>query len=264
MADVLLWHFPVSHFNEKVRWALDLKRIPHRRRALGPDYLFRAWWATGRATLPILFIDGRAIGDSTRIIAALEEMTPTPPVYPRGEAARRRALALEDWLDEELGPAVRSAIVGTIFASDDPGAGIDVLTTGMPPSAARMIRPALPLFQRFYFYRHRIDATRIESYRKTVLDALDRLERERGGRDYLVDDEFSVADLTAAAMLCPLVEPAEWQYRPSQPTPPVLAPFFQAVLDHPAGTWTAEMYRRHRGTSAEVGATPATGELPNV
>ena len=120
MADVLLWHFPISHFNEKVRWTLDLKRIPHRRRALGPDYLFRAWWATGRATLPVLFVDGRAIGDSTRIIAALEEMVPAPPLYPRAEAARRRALALEDWLDEEVGPAIRSAIVATLFASDDP------------------------------------------------------------------------------------------------------------------------------------------------
>ena len=25
----ILWHFPISHFDEKVRWALDFKRIPH-------------------------------------------------------------------------------------------------------------------------------------------------------------------------------------------------------------------------------------------
>jgi hypothetical protein len=24
----LLWHIPLSHFNEKVRWALDFKNIP--------------------------------------------------------------------------------------------------------------------------------------------------------------------------------------------------------------------------------------------
>jgi len=252
MADVLLWHFPISHFNEKVRWTLDLKRIPHRRRALGPDYLFRAWWATGRGTLPILFIGKRAIGDSTRIIAALEEMTPAPPVYPRAEASRRRALALEDWLDEELGPAVRSAIVGALFSSDDPGAAIDVLTTGMPPAAAKTIRPVLPAFRRFYFFRHKIDAARVQAYRDTVLGALDRLQRELGGRDYLVDDAFSVADLTAASMICAIVQPPEMQYRPTIPYPAVLASFRQAVLDHPIGRWTAEMYRRHRGTSAEV------------
>ena len=252
MADVVLWHFPISHFNEKVRWTLDLKRIPHRRRALGPDYLFRAWWATGRATLPVVLIGGRAIGDSTRIIAALEEMTPTPPVYPRSEEARRRALALEDWLDEGLGPAVRSAIVGMLFSSDDPGSAVDVLTTGMPAGANKMIRRALPAFRKFYFYRHHIDAARIEGYRRTILDALDRLQRERGGRDYLVDDAFSVADLTAASFLCAIVQPPEMQYPPPGPTPAVLADFHRAVLDHPMGAWTAEMYRRHRGTSAEV------------
>ena len=32
----LLWHIPLSHFNEKVRWALDYKRIPHTRRSMLP------------------------------------------------------------------------------------------------------------------------------------------------------------------------------------------------------------------------------------
>ena len=78
-------------FNERVRWTLDYKRIPHRRRVLGADYLIRAWRATGRGTLPILFLDGRAIGDSTHIIAALEERYPEPPLYPGDAAARQRA-----------------------------------------------------------------------------------------------------------------------------------------------------------------------------
>ena len=85
-----------------------------------------------------------------------------------------------------------------------------------------------------------------------MLGALDRLERELGGRDYLVDDAFSVADLTAAALLSAIVQPAEMQYRPSLPSPAVLADFQRAVLDHPIAAWAGEMYRRHRGTSAEV------------
>src|SRR5213594_1604285 len=107
----LLWHIPLSHFNEKVRWTLDYKRIPHRRQVLGADYLIRAWRATGHGRLPILFLDGRAIGDSTHIIAALEERYPEPPLYPGDAATRQRALALEDYFDEQLGPALRAAIV---------------------------------------------------------------------------------------------------------------------------------------------------------
>jgi Glutathione S-transferase, N-terminal domain len=55
-------------YSEKVRWALDYKGITHHRQVLGADYLIRAWRATGRGTLPILFLDGRAIGDSTNVI----------------------------------------------------------------------------------------------------------------------------------------------------------------------------------------------------
>ena len=82
----LLWHIPLSHFNEKARWALDYKGIAHRRRVLGPDYLVRAWRATGQGKVPILFLDDRAISDSTRIIAALEERYKEPPLYPREPA----------------------------------------------------------------------------------------------------------------------------------------------------------------------------------
>jgi len=107
----LLWHIPLSHFSEKVRWALDYKAITHRRRVLGADYLIRAWRATGRGTLPVLFLDGRPMGDSTQIIEALEERHPEPALYPRDVEARQRALALEDYFDEQLGasrPALRS------------------------------------------------------------------------------------------------------------------------------------------------------------
>src|SRR5215470_4094933 len=73
----LLWHIPLSHYSEKVRWALDYKGIAHRRRVLGPDYLIRVWRATGQGKLPVLWLDGRAIADSTRIIAALRSITPS-------------------------------------------------------------------------------------------------------------------------------------------------------------------------------------------
>src|SRR5438046_8894474 len=115
----LLWHIPLSHSNGKVRGTLDYKSIAHRRQVLGADYLIRAWRATGRGTLPILFLDGRAIGDSTHIIAALEQRYPEPPLYPGDADARQRALALEAYFDQQLGPALRAAIL-TPPLRDDP------------------------------------------------------------------------------------------------------------------------------------------------
>lgn len=253
----LLWHIPLSHFNEKVRWTLDYKRIPHRRQVLGAGYLFHAWRATGRGTLPILFLDGRAIGDSTSIIAALEERHPEPPLYPADPAARQRALALEDYFDEQLGPALRAAIITPLFRHD-PDLALRVLTTGMPDQAYQALRPLVRIFPAFYRFRHKISDARIATDRATVDAALDRIEQERQGRAYLVGDAFTVADLTAAALLAPLLQPPELQYPLRVELPPYLQDYRTTLLQHPATRWATEMFRLHRGLSAEVPRRPAT------
>jgi glutathione S-transferase len=252
----LLWHIPISHFNEKARWALDYKRIAHHRQVLGPDYLIRAWRATGRGTLPILFLDGRAIGDSTRIIAALEERYPEPPLYPGNADARQRALALEDYFDEQLGPAVRAAIVTPLFRHD-PDVALRVLTTGMPDKAYQTLRPLRRIFPSYYRFRHKIRDAKLEADRVTVNAALERIEHERQGRAYLVTDAFTVADLTAAALLGPLLQPPEIQYPLGAELPVYLQKYRTALLQHPGMQWAAGIYRLHRGRSAAVSRRPA-------
>jgi glutathione S-transferase len=256
MTHPLLWHIPFSHFNEKVRWALDYKGIAHRRQVLGPDYLIRAWRATGRGTLPILFLEGRPIGDSTHIIAALEARHPAPPLYPRDDAERERALAIEDDLDEIHGPALRAAVVTPLFRHD-PDVALRVLTTGMPEAAYRRLRPLVRVFPAFYRFRHKVSDAKLDADRAAVSAALDRIERERGGRAYLVGDGLTVADLTAAALLSPRLQPPGIQYPLRIEWPAVLREFRAAVLAHPAARWAADVYRLHRGRSAEVARPPA-------
>jgi glutathione S-transferase len=251
MTPPLLWHFPILHFNEKVRWALDHKRVPHVRRALGIGYLPRAWWATGQVSLPILFLDGEAIADSTRIIAALERCFPDVPLYPADELARRRALALEDYFDEEIGHPVRTALVGPLFASD-PDAAVDALSFGMGPGARRVMRRLFPAFRAFYQSRHGIGRTTIAAAPAQVREGFDRIAAEVGPSGYLVGDGFSVADLTAAALLAPIVLPVEHAYRPSEPLPAPVRELRSAFAGHPGFRWVADVYRRHRGASAEV------------
>jgi glutathione S-transferase len=247
----LLWHIPLSHYNEKVRWALDYKRIAHRRRVLGPDYLIRAWRATGSGKLPILFLDGRAIGDSTHIIAALEERHPEPPLYPRDPVALQRALELEDHFDEQLGPALRAAMVTPLFRHD-PDIALRVLTTGMPDRAYQTLRPLTRIFPAFYRLRHGISDAKLDADRVTVNAALDRIEQERQGRAYLVGEGFTVADLTAAALLSPVLQPPEIQYPLRVELPPYLQDYRATLLDHPAARWAVGIYRLHRGLSAEI------------
>ena len=256
MDSPLLWHIPLSHYNEKVRWALDYKGITHRRRVLGPDYLIRAWRATGQGKLPILWLNGRAIADSTRIIAALEERYPEPPLYPRHPAERQRALALEDELDETLGPALRAAIVTPLFQKH-PDVALRVLTTGMPEKAYGTLRPLLRVFPLYYRFRHKISEANLEKDRAVVAAALDRIEQERQGRAFLVGDAFTVADLTAAALLGALLQPPEIQYPLQVELPSYLQAYRAPLLRHPAAQWATDIYRLHRGQSAEIAKRPA-------
>lgn len=251
MSEPVLWQYNFSNFNEKVRWALDFKRIPHRRRSLMPSFPRAMRFSAGGGTVPVLDLDGERIVDSTRIIEALERRFPEPPLYPADDADRSRALEWEDFFDEEVGHEVRRA--GFYDWRDHPGVAGALVTTGQPWIVRRTARWAVPVAMRLYARRrYRIYPADVEEARRKIVVALDRIEAERQPSGYLAGDSFSVADLTAAALMYPFVfarGAVEFQYDyPGLPR----TELFELVEGHPAIDWLEDMYRRHRGESAEI------------
>ena len=247
-----LWQIKVSHYNEKVRWALDYKRVPHRRIAPWPLFgsLPAAWLMTRKPTFPVLRLDGRTIGDSTAIIAALEERYPDPPLYPADPAERARALALEDFFDEQLAPYVRR--LAWFHLSPHPRAFFTAAFPDSSPLLRAAFRPGAFAISRIVKARYRVDAETAAEARRKVVEAMERIEAEVGSSGYLVGDAFSIADLTAAALATPIVGPPERPYLPPQEQPEPLYSFAAELRARPAGRWVFEMYRGHRGISAEV------------
>ena len=258
MNPVSLWQFQGSHFCEKARWALDYKNIPHTRRTLGGGYLVRAWWRTGRANLPILVTDDGAIGESSLIIAETERIAPLPALYPRNPAERERALGLESYLDAQLGHQIRTAALLSPLLHE-PAFVARFAGMGLRRGAQRTFAAVAPLFARFYRWRHGIRASGEAAARANVEQVLDRLGSELGGRDYLVGGSFSVADLTASALLGSLVGAPEVPHPLPQPLPASIVRYRKELLLHPTSRWVLEMYRRHRGSSAEVPAGTMLG-----
>jgi glutathione S-transferase len=242
----VLWQLQISHYNEKVRWALDYKRIPHLRCSLLPGlHRLKAKRLTGDCvTTPVLTLDGRSIGDSTRIIAAIEDRWPEPPLYPEDEASRRRALELEEFFDEELGPHIRRAAYHELLAH--PGAVVPLFTHGQPLPARMLLWATFPVLRVGMRRAMEIDAEGAAASREKTVAAMDRLEDEITASGYLVGDAFSVADLTAAALFYPAARPPEFPY-PSVTDPPDSArEFLDSLARRPGGEWVTEMYRRHR------------------
>jgi glutathione S-transferase len=246
-----LLYFRWSHYNEKARWALEFKGIPYQRQTLLPGpHRARARRLTGQTLLPILLIDGVAIHDSTRIVAHLEHAVPEPPLYPREPSLRRRALELENHFDEELGPHIRRSVVAEMLA--EPAFFADVFGAEQGPIGRWAYRVLVTLLKKPIGNVFRLDPLAVAASRARVERALDRLESEIQPTGYLVGDRFSIADLTAAAMLSVAVLPDEFPSLPQRSLPPG---FEQRVrlplLDRPAAHWVRSMYQRHRGPTQE-------------
>jgi glutathione S-transferase len=251
MTPPVLWQFKYSHFNEKVRWALDFKRMAHERRSVLPGFhIPRILWMTGQKSVPVLVLDGKPITDSTRIIAALEQRQPAPPLYPRDATERQRALALEEFFDEELGPHLRRTWFYELLPDADYTSA--QLTIGWPPRTQRLYRLLYPAMRLAMGMDMQISAAGAEVGCTKIHAALDRIAAELQPSGYLVGDGFSVADLTAAALLSPVVMPPEFSYPLLTPLPQSAGRFRESLAGHRAFHWAAEIYRRHRGTSAAV------------
>lgn len=249
----MLWHIAISHYSEKARWALDHKRVPHRRRAVPvPGIHIPASFALTRGasiTFPVLELEGRAIGDSTEIIAALEQRYPEPPLYPSDPEQRRRALELEDFFDEELGPHIR--LLAFHEMSKDRDRFESLVKRTVPAPMARFGTGAVTYARTYTGLRFGVrDEEAAELARAKILAALDRLEAELDGGDYLVGDSFSVADLSAAALFNPLVMPEEGPLPNDTELPAGLEAFCAPLRERDGYGWIEETYRRHRQPAA--------------
>ena len=250
MSDTLptLWHLDVSHYSEKARWALAFKQVRHRRRAPVPGtHIPIALFLTRgtRITLPILQMDGSTIDDSTAIIAALEERYPEPPLYPADPEQRRRALELEDFFDEELGPHIR--LLAFHELARDPERYAAVMERTAPGALAKVPAAAAAYGRVLTGLRFGVhDDQAAELARAKVLAALDRLEEELGSGEYLVGDGFTVADLTAASLFNPLVLPDGGPLPNDVPRPKGMDSFSAPLEERRGFEWVSEMYERHR------------------
>jgi glutathione S-transferase len=247
----VLWHLKVSNYNEKARWALDYKRVPHVRRAAVPGrHAKLARRVSGGTTLPVIELDGEAIGDSTQIIEALERRYPDPPLYPDDPRERWRALKLEDFFDEELGPHLR--LLWLVHALPSAEVTLGGFFPDLAGAGRVTARALFPLIRRRFVSTMGIDDSSTALAWEKVHAAGQRFRAELQTSGYLVGDGFSVADLTVAALVSPAVAPEQFPYPQPQRGHRLFEPLRDVLAESGLLQWSREMYARHRGRSAEI------------
>jgi len=243
----VLRQVPLSIFCEKGRWALDYKGIDYERKDYHSGLHPLLLRVTGRGTtIPVLDLDDRKISDTTAIVAAVEELRPDPPLYPADEAHRRQALDLEEFFDEHCGHEIRRVSIDQLF--EDRKVAYDAFVHDSPAVIRRQFPVVFPLARRMARSWYGIDDESVRAAHGKVLAAMDRIESQLDGHDYLVGDGFTIADLTAAALFAHLVLPPEYPYRMWDPAevPQPLRELHESLKSRPGGQWVLEMYRRHR------------------
>jgi glutathione S-transferase len=238
-----LYQFPFSHFCEKARWALDYKRVAYRPVNLLPGFHVRTMRRLAPETSVPALRDGKTIiQGSAEIIDYLDMKLPTPALTPRDDEAAREALEWERYFDEEIGVPARLCFY--YHALPDSRRALGFLLRG----AAWYKRPAFvlafprvrPAMMRFL----NLTADNARQAEQRLRFALEGLDAALEGRDFLVGDQFSRADLTACALLSPLCLPDDEEAKARFPA--AVLKLRDELKDRRCYRWVRGVYKEHR------------------
>jgi len=237
--------FMRSHYNEKVRWALDWKGVPHRRTPLLPGpHAGRIRKLTGQTATPVLNVDGESLAGSARILDALERSHPDPPLYPLDPDERAHALEIQRVFDTEVGPKIRRALFSIMLETPS---YLTAVFAGYRAAPVRWLYTRVfPLVREKMKREMQIEEPHVgEAFEGTRL-GFEFVEKHLGPSGYLVGDRFTVADLTAAALLAPGVDVRHPDMIKPDPKPPGVEAWLARWADRPGAAWVREIYRLHR------------------
>lgn len=215
-----------SPWSERLRWALEWKRLPYGRRPYQPladeESLRRT---TGLTTVPVLLADQEVIGDSDAAVDWLEARHPTPALVPAAPQARAQVRAWELAATESMAPFGRLIMIGRYKARD--------------------LQPLADHFAAKYGWSPPAEARAERLLRALLRD----LARSVAASPYLVGDAFTRADLTVASMLGPIIGlPSDDLFVLDAGMRGMFGVPFADDRDlAPLGPWRDGVYRRHRG-----------------
>lgn len=246
-----LHQFSHSHFNEKVRWALDFKGVRHVRiNYLPGPHVPQIRRLTGQTQVPVVRIDGRFVHGSAAILDAIEQRYTSPPLYPSGAGPREEALAVQSKLDAELGPEIRRA--GFANMLDDSAFVVNTFASEKPAWKRRAYSAVFPAVRALMRKSMNITPETGRRAKERVDGLLDFIAERTSATGYFVDGTFTVADLTAAALLGPAIVVDHPDMKQAPNPPPALAALCSEWATHPAMQWGQRIWKNHRPASRGV------------
>lgn len=205
-----LYQFAISHYCEKVRWALDYKGLNYETVNLLPgQHVKTVRNLTGKASsVPVLDHDGHVVQGSGAILDYLDQTFLEHPLTPADPEIREQVLAWERRLDEEAGPAIRCYSYHHFLQR--PKIVVPMLAAGTPFYNRILLSLAFSRVDETMRQWMKINEKTADKSRQVMETLLTELTDIYSKRAFLVGDQFTRADLTAAALFAPMFQPAEY------------------------------------------------------
>lgn len=240
---IKLYQFPISHYCEKVRWALDYKQVKYEIKNLLPGlHLSKAKKLASDTSVPILAHDGTVIQGSAYIISYLDETFPQRSLTPTSGRLKDEALEWEQFVDSEIGVHVRLCCYHILL--ERPDIVIPFFAHNGPWYGKLYLKRVFPKLERTMRKYMNINQESSQLSRQKLEVAIDRLHNHLQHNAFLVGDQFSRADLAAASLLAPLCRPQKYGLIWPDQLP-------QQYLDlvegfRPKINWVDEIYEKFR------------------
>ena len=243
-----LYIFGISHYCEKARWILDYYDIDYKINYLSPGMHIQVAKKLGApsSTLPILIADGQVVQGSNKIIDWTQNQLDKEFEKLTSNSHLDEYHLIEKRLDDVIGVHIRRYYYSEALVEY--------------PETVRTL-----FFNDVTFFKKLILYTSWHFVRKSMIDIMDLGPEQQkqsrdivdeelswidelvgDGKNYLVGNNFSRADLTAASLISPLAMPAEHPKYANVKLPPLMAGDLELWEGRPSIKWVREIYQKHR------------------
>jgi glutathione S-transferase len=238
----------ISHYCEKVRWALDWLNIPYVEESNAPPFHRFYTRRHGGSTVPVLVTEAGSFIDSTQILQYLDTIAPQEKkLYPTNLQLRQEVKEFEELFDNQLGVSTRCW--GYFFALKNPLLVQQAWCIGVPWLEKVGCAIAFPVMHRLIQKKYNISPEEAAISLQRIRTVFDRVsDRLQIGQKYLVGNNFSAADLTFAALASPVLRPEHHPLYSSQLQgfPYEMTEIIRELRKTPAGTFALSLYRQQR------------------
>lgn len=238
-----LYQMPISHFCEKIRWTLDHKKLTYKPINLLPGLHARTTRRlTGQTSVPVLVDRRHVVHDSSAIITYLDQRYTSNPLTPLDPEARQEALDWETYADANIGMQVRLICYNVLL--DHPEILLPIFTQGGPWYGPPLMKWQFPKIRHVIRKLLQIDATSVAEARLRMNGAIESINAHLEGRQFMVGDQFSRADLAISALIAPVLMPQGYGLKWPAGYAEVMKPVIDEYRDKVC--WAERFYRNFR------------------